>query len=81
MSEAGYEEEFRGIAQKIFEPSLSWSEVAKIAYRWAELKRRVLTRAPPGAEVVPRREEVEYLRRRILELRTQMGLDNPEQVE
>jgi hypothetical protein len=81
MSEAGYEEEFREIARKIFEPSLSWGEVAEIAYRWAELKRRVLTGAQPGAEVVPRREEVEYLRRRILELRTQMGLDNPEQVE
>lgn len=67
-------EEFREIAKRILEKDLEWEEVEELAYRWAALKKRLasgLEKAEPGPE------EVEHLKRRILELRSMAGLDTP----
>ncbi|MEM0444506.1 MAG: hypothetical protein QXO86_00480 [Nitrososphaerota archaeon] len=67
-------EEFKELSRRIFEKDLSWEEVEELAYRWAGLKKR-LSSGLKNAE--PTSEEVEYLKRRILELRSMAGIDNP----
>ncbi|MCS7145725.1 MAG: hypothetical protein RMJ28_06115 [Nitrososphaerota archaeon] len=67
-------EEFREISRRIFESVLTEEEVEELAYRWASLKARL---ASGAEEPKPRREEVDYLKRRIYELRVLAGLDSP----
>jgi hypothetical protein len=72
-----YQEEFREITRRILGPNLSWSEVEEVARKWAELKRRVLSGSTGIDEGVPDRAEIEYLKRRIVEIRASIGLDVP----
>lgn len=71
-------EEFREISKLMFEKYLTEEDVEKLAYRWASLKARLAS----GLEASePSMEEVEYLKKRILELRALVGLDPFEKVE
>ncbi len=71
-------EEFREISKRIFEEYLTEEDVKELAYKWAGLKARLAS----GSEArEPSVEEVEYLKRRILELRALAGLDPFEKVE
>ncbi|GBC71220.1 hypothetical protein HRbin02_00999 [Candidatus Calditenuaceae archaeon HR02] len=71
-------EEFKEISRLMFEKNLTEEDVEKLAYRWASLKAR-LASGPEASE--PSVEEVDYLKRRILELRAFAGLDPFEKME
>jgi hypothetical protein len=71
-------EEFREISKRIFEKYLTEEDVEELAYRWAVLKARL---ASGSDSREPSVEEVDYLKRRILELRALAGLDWFEKVE
>ncbi|MEM0481451.1 MAG: hypothetical protein QXM16_00975 [Nitrososphaerota archaeon] len=71
-------EEFREISKRIFEKYLTEEDVEELAYRWAGLKARLVS----GSEArEPSVEEIDHLKRRILELRALAGLDPFKKVE
>lgn len=64
-------EEFREISRRMLESDLAEEEVEELACRWARLKLKMAT----GAEnIEPSPEMVNYLKRRIHELRALAGL-------
>ncbi|MEM0382557.1 MAG: hypothetical protein QXQ48_04200 [Nitrososphaerota archaeon] len=66
-------EEFREISKRMLKRDLSEEEIEELAFRWASLKARIAS----GLEArEPSREEVDYLKRRIIELRALVGVDS-----